>query len=395
MRHALVLLIALGAALVGPPVSTQESAPVPATGSADLPLNLIKLPQGFKIEVYANGVTNARELAIGPKGTVFVGSRNKPNGDKVYALVDRNGDQKADQVLVIAKGLNQPNGVAVHNGSLYVGEISRITRFDNIESRLESPGEPVVVNDMLPKDEHHGQKFIAFGPDGLLYVPVGAPCNICDKEKDDPRYASILRMKPDGSGVEVFAHGVRNTVGFDWHPRTRELWFTDNGRDMMGDDVPRDELNAAPKKGVHFGYPFCHQGDVSDPEFGKARPCSEFQAPARPLDAHVAAIGMRFYTGKMFPEEYRNQIIIAEHGSWNRSTPQGYRLSLVKLDGNKVVSYTRFAEGWLRGMKPAPAGGAMIGDVWGRPADVLVMPDGALLVSDDKAGVVYRISYSR
>jgi glucose/arabinose dehydrogenase len=345
--------------------------------------------------VYASGVANARELALGPKGTVFVGSRNKPNGDKVYALVDKNGDQKADQVLVIAKGLNEPNGVAVHNGALYVGEISRVTRFDNIESRLESPGEPVVVNETLPKDTHHGQKFIAFGPDGLLYVPVGAPCNICDKEKDDPRYASILRMKPDGSGVEVFAHGVRNTVGFDWHPTTRELWFTDNGRDNLGDDVPRDELNTATRGGVHFGYPFCHQGDVSDPEFGKARPCSEFQAPARPLDAHVAAIGMRFYTGRMFPEEYRNQIIIAEHGSWNRSIPQGYRLSLVKLDGNKVVSYTRFAEGWLRGMKPAPAGGAMIGDVWGRPADVLVMPDGALLVSDDKAGVVYRISYKR
>jgi glucose/arabinose dehydrogenase len=390
------LIGALAAAVVTPAVSTQERAPAASAASADLPLNLIKLPPGFRIEVYASGVTNARQLAIGPKGTVFVGSRNKPDGDKVYALLDKNGDQKADRVLVIAKGLNQPNGVAFHNGSLYVGEISRITRFDNIESRLESPGEPVVVNDALPKDEHHGQKFIAFGPDGLLYVPVGAPCNICDKEKDDPRYASILRMKPDGSGVEVFAHGVRNTVGFDWHPRTREIWFTDNGRDNLGDDVPRDELNTAPKKGLHFGYPFCHQGDVSDPEFGKSRPCTGFQTPARALDAHVAAIGMRFYTGNMFPEEYRNQIIIAEHGSWNRSIPQGYRLSLVKLDGNKVVSYTRFAEGWMRGMKPAPAGGgAMIGDVWGRPADVLVMPDGALLVSDDKAGVVYRISYGK
>jgi glucose/arabinose dehydrogenase len=394
MRNEFVLFLALTAAVAAPPGSTQERGP--ASSGSDLPLNLIKLPPGFTIDVYASGVTNAREMVLGPKGTVFVGSRNKPDGDKVYALVDTNGDQKADRVLVMAKGLNQPNGVAFHNGSLYVGEISRITRFDNIESRLESPGDPVVVNDALPKDEHHGQKFIAFGPDGLLYVPVGAPCNICDKEKDDPRYASILRMKPDGSEVEVFAHGVRNTVGFDWHPRTREIWFTDNGRDNLGDDVPRDELNTAPQKGLHFGYPFCHQGDVSDPEFGKARPCGGFQPPARALDAHVAAIGMRFYTGKMFPEEYRNQIIVAEHGSWNRSIPQGYRLSLVKLDGNKVVSYTRFAEGWLRGMKPAPAGGgAMVGDVWGRPADVLVMPDGALLVSDDKAGVVYRISYKQ
>jgi glucose/arabinose dehydrogenase len=396
MRKAFVLFVALTAVMAAPPVSTQERGPAASTGSTDLPLNLIKLPAGFRIEVYASGVTNAREMVLGPKGTVFVGSRNKPDGDKVYALVDKNGDRKADGVLVIAKGLNQPNGVAFHDGSLYVGEIGRIIRFDNIESRLESPGEPVVVNDALPKDEHHGQKFIAFGPDGLLYVPVGAPCNICDKEKDDPRYASILRMKPDGSGVEVFAHGVRNTVGFDWHPRTREIWFTDNGRDMLGDDVPGDELNTAPKKGLHFGYPFCHQGDVSDPEFGKPRPCGEFQRPARALDAHVAAIGMRFYTGTMFPEEYRNQIIIAEHGSWNRSIPQGYRLSLVKLDGNKVVSYTRFAEGWLRGMKPAPAGGgAMVGDVWGRPADVLVMRDGSLLVSDDKAGVIYRITYGK
>ena len=402
MRNTFVLVASLAVVAAAAPLSTQEAKPAnPAASTpkpaaaADLPLDLIKLPPGFKIEIYASGVTNAREMTLGPKGTVFVGSRNKPAGDTVYALVDKNGDHKADQVLTIAKGLNEPNGVAFHNGSLFVGEISRIIRFDNIESRLESPGEPVVVNDALPKDTHHGQKFIAFGPDGMLYVPVGAPCNICDKEKDDPRYASILRMKPDGSGVEVFASGVRNTVGFDWHPRTREIWFTDNGRDNLGDDVPRDELNTAPRKGLHFGYPFCHQGDVSDPELGKARSCSEFQAPARPLDAHVAAIGMRFYTGRMFPEEYRNQIIVAEHGSWNRSIPQGYRLSLVKLDGNKVVSYTRFAEGWLRGLKPAPAGGAMVGDVWGRPADVLVMPDGALLVSDDRAGVVYRISYSR
>ncbi len=403
MRNIFVLFAALTVASVSPPAATQEQKPAspgapPAQGpppSPDLPLNLITLPPGFKIEVYASGVRNAREMTLGSKGTVFVGSRNKPAGDSVYAVVDKDGDHKADQVLTIAKGLNEPNGVAFRDGSLYVGEISRIIRFDNIESRLASPGEPVVVNDALPKDNHHGQKFIAFGPDGWLYVPVGAPCNICDRAKDDPRYASILRMRPDGSGVEVFASGVRNTVGFDWHPRTRELWFTDNGRDNMGDDVPRDELNAAPRKGLHFGYPYCHQGDVSDPEFGTARACSEFQAPARPLDAHVAAIGMRFYTGRMFPEEYRNQIIIAEHGSWNRSTPQGYRLSLVKLDGNKVVSYTRFAEGWLRGLKPAPAGGAMVGDVWGRPADVLVMPDGALLVSDDRASVIYRISYSR
>ena len=380
-------IAAVGIARILPPaaaagVGTQASPP------PDLALEQIKMAPGFKIELFATGVANAREMALGSKGTVFVGSRNKPAGDTVYA--------EADQIIPIAKGLNEPSGVAFRDGTLYVGEIHRVVKFDNIESKLQSPGEPVVVNDTLPKDTHHGQKFIAFGPDGLLYLPVGGPCNVCDKEKDDPRYATILRMKPDGSGLEVFASGVRNSVGFDWHPQTRELWFTDNGRDNMGDDVPRDELNTAPKKGLHFGFPFCHQGDVSDPELGAARPCSGFQPPARPLDAHVAAIGMRFYTGTMFPAEYRNQIIIAEHGSWNRSVPQGYRLSLVKLEGNKVVSYTRFAEGWLRGMKPAAAGGgAMVGDVWGRPADVLVMRDGSLLVSDDKAGVIYRITYGQ
>ena len=388
-KLAPVLLVALIAGGRLPASSTLASQ----TPAPDLPLNLIKMAPGFSIEVYASGVPNARQMVLGSKGTLFVGTRNPPAGNVVYAVVDKNNDQTADQVLTIAKGLNEPNGVAFRDGSLYVGEINRVVRFDGIEGRLENPGEPVIVNDKLPTDRHHGQKFIGFGPDGMLYVPVGAPCNVC--ERDNPQYSTILRMKPDGTGLEVFAHGVRNTVGFDWHPRTRQLWFTDNGRDMMGDDVPRDELNHAPKPGMHFGFPYCHQGDVADPEFGAKRPCSQFQAPARALDAHVAAIGMTFYTGTMFPEEYRNQIIIAEHGSWNRSIPQGYRLSLAKLDGDKVVSYTRFAEGWLRGTKPAPAGGALIGDVWGRPVDVLVMPDGALLVSDDRAGVIYRISFKK
>ena len=401
MRKATLLFLTVGLAIAAAGLARLHAAAAAAgvgtqaSPPADLPLDLIKMAPGFKIELFASGVTKARQMALGSKGTVFVGSRDRPAGDTVYAVVDRNGDHRADQVIPIAKGLNEPSGVAFRDGTLYIGEIHRVVKFDNIESKLQSPGEPVVVNDKLPQDRHHGQKFIAFGPDGLLYVPVGGPCNVCDKEKDDPRYATILRMKPDGSGLEVFASGVRNSVGFDWHPQTRELWFTDNGRDNMGDDVPRDELNTAAKRGLHFGFPFCHQGDVSDPELGKARPCSAFQAPARGLDAHVAAIGMRFYTGTMFPAEYRNQIIIAEHGSWNRSVPQGYRLSLVKLEGNKVVSYTRFAEGWLRGMKPAAAGGAMVGDVWGRPADVLVMPDGSLLVSDDRAGVIYRISYGK
>ena len=254
----------------------------------------------------------------------------------------------------------------------------------------QTPPEPVVVNDTFPTDRSHGWKFIAFGPDGMLYVPVGAPCNIC--EPTDPIYGSITRMKPDGTGREIFASGVRNSVGFDWHPATKELWFTDNGRDALGDDSPPDELNRAHKPGLHFGFPYCHGGDLADPQFGK-KPCSEFEPPARKLDSHVAAIGMRFYTGDMFPAEYRNQIFIAEHGSWNRSKPLGYRVMLVRLDGNKVVSYTPFAEGWLNPEGAQSRSG--VGDNFGRPADVFVMPDGALLVSDDAGGVIYRISYKK
>lgn len=354
-----------------------------------LPLSDIKLPAGFSIDVYATGVENARQMALGDKGTLFVGSRN---ARKVHAVVDTNGDHKADQVYTIATGLNMPSGLAFKNGSLYVAEVSRVIRYDGIEARLANPPEPVVVNATLPTDRHHGWKFIAFGPDGMLYVPVGAPCNIC--ERDDPRYASILRMKADGSGLEVYASGIRNTVGFDWHPQTKALWFSENGRDNMGDDIPGDELNVVTEKGQHFGFPYCHQGDTPDPEFGSKRPCSEFVKPAQVLGAHVAAIGMRFYTGTMFPAEYRNQIFVAEHGSWNRSKPLGYRVMVAKVEGNTITSYTPFAEGWLRGIRSS-RGSTTLGDAWGRPADVLVMPDGALLVSDDEAGVIYRISYRR
>ena len=375
--RSLMILVALA-------VSTgQTPAPTPAD---KLPINKIKLPPGFTIEVYATGVENARQMALGAKGTLFVGSRQ---AGRVHAVVDRDNDGRADQVYTIAEGLTMPSGLAFRDGSLYVAEIGRVTRYDNVESHLEKPPAPVVINETFPRDRHHGWKFIAFGPDGMLYVPVGAPCNIC--EPDNPIYASITRMKPDGSGREVFASGIRNTVGFDWHPDTKELWLTENGRDSLGDDVPPDELNHAPKAGMHFGFPYCHGGDTPDPEFGQ-RPCSEFQAPAQNLGAHVAAIGMRFYTGRMFPEEYRNQIFIAEHGSWNRSQPQGYRVMLVRLQGNKAVSYTPFAEGWL---EEGPRGRGGVGRNWGRPADVLVMPDGALLVSDDSGGVIYRISYKQ
>jgi glucose/arabinose dehydrogenase len=261
-----------------------------------------------------------------------------------------------------------------------VAEISRILRLDGIDERLSDPPEPKVVTADYPRDGHHGWKFIRFGPDGWLYVPVGAPCNIC--ESKDPIFASITRIKPDGSGREIFARGIRNTVGFDWHPQTKELWFTDNGRDMLGDNRPPDELNRAPRAGLHFGYPYCHGKDIQDPEFGAKRACSETVPPVQDLDPHVAALGTRFYTGTMFPAEYRNQIFFAEHGSWNRSDPIGYRVMLVRLQGEKAVSYEPFAQGWLSG-----------GEVWGRPVDVEVMPDGALLVSDDHAGAIYRITH--
>ncbi len=340
-------------------------------------LDKIKLPPGFEIKIYASGVKGARSMALSPKGTLFVGTRGE---GQVYAVVDRNKDHIADEVITLAEGLNMPNGVAFRNGSLYVAEIDRVLRFDNIETRLYDPPAPLVVNDKFPKDGHHGWKFIRFGLDGKLYVPVGAPCNIC--EPDGNRYAVIMRMNPDGSGLETFARGIRNSVGFDWHPETKELWFTDNGRDWLGDDLPPDELNRVPRSGMHFGYPYCHGGDIADPEYGHKRKCSEFVPPVVKLGPHVAALGMRFYTGEMFPSKYRGRIFIAQHGSWNRSTPIGYRVMQVQIENNREISYESFAEGWLQGRH-----------AWGRPVDVQVMPDGALLVSDDYADVIYRISY--
>jgi glucose/arabinose dehydrogenase len=367
----IVLIIAAYAVLITVPISN--------CGQNGTGLACIKLPAGFSIDYYAQNVGGARSMALSPNGTLFVGSRD---AGKVYAVLDRNNDSKADDVIVIAQGLNSPNGVAFRNGSLYVAEISRVIRYDNIEAVLENPPAPVVVNNSFPSDQAHGWKYIKFGPDGKLYVPVGMPCNICNMEGVDARYGTIMRMEPDGSQLEIFARGIRNTVGFAWHPVTGELWFTDNGRDWLGNDIPPDELNRAPKIGMHFGFPYCHAGDIPDPEFGSLRNCSEFAPPEMKLGPHVAALGITFYTGAMFPAEYRNQIFIAEHGSWNREIPIGYRVSLVKLENGKAVSYEPFAEGWLQGLA-----------AWGRPVDVLVMPDGALLVSDDKNNAIYRISY--
>ncbi len=367
--RSLIVFLSLGLVLL---------LPSPSREGPGLPLDKITLPPGFRISLYAGNVPGARSMTLSPNGTLFVGSRG---AGTVYAVVDRDRDSNAALVLTIARGLTMPNGVAFRDGALYVAEVNRVLRYDNIESRLTNPPPPVVVTDGFPRDRHHGWKFIRFGPDGLLYVPVGAPCNICERE--DP-YATITRMKADGTGLEVYARGVRNSVGFDWHPQTRELWFTDNGRDWLGDDQPPDELNHAPRKGLDFGFPYCHGRRIPDPEFGTKRRCREFAPPAWELGPHVAALGMRFYTGAMFPPEYRNQIFIAEHGSWNRSTPIGYRVTLVRLEQGRAVNYAVFADGWLQGDR-----------VWGRPVDVQVMPDGALLVSDDHAGAIYRISYKK
>jgi glucose/arabinose dehydrogenase len=339
-------------------------------------LDELTLPSGFRIAVYAADVPNARQMALGPPGVVFVGSNA---AGKVYAVVDRDGGNRT--VHVVASGLNMPSGIAFRDGALYVAAVNRILRYRDVARDPAHPPKPEVVTDAYPSDPHHGWKFIAFGPDGRLYVPVGAPCNICTPP--GPLHATITRLDLAGGRPEVVARGVRNSVGFDFDPANGDLWFTDNGRDWLGDDQPPDELNHLTKVGEHFGFPFCHGNGLRDPEHNAGHACGEFTPPARELGPHVAAIGMRFYTGRMFPEKYRGGVFIAEHGSWNRSTPIGYRVTFVKIENGRATSYEPFAAGWLKG-----------GAASGRPADVLVMPDGALLVSDDKAGRIYRITYA-
>lgn len=360
------------------PEASPTAIPTPvAAANPPLPY-AINLPPGFRIGYYAENVPNARSMALGPDGTLFVGTLGVGN---LYAIRDTNGDYVADEVITLAAGMNVPNGVAVHDGALYVAEINRILRYDDIEASLPELPQPVVINDGYPSEFSHGWKFIRFGPDGRLYVPVGAPCNVCQIEGTP--YGKITSLAADGSDYQVYADGLRNSVGFDWHPETGVLWFTDNGRDSLGDDVPPDELNRAPEAGLHFGFPYCHGGIIPDPEYGSLRSCDEFTPPVQPLGPHVAALGMRFYTGELFPEEYRNQIFIAEHGSWDRTEPIGYRVTLVRLEGDEAVSYEDFAAGWL----------GENGERHGRPVDVQVMPDGSLLVSDDLAGAIYRIWY--
>ncbi len=343
---------------------------------AELPLNEIELPSGFTIDVYAEA-PGARSLCTAPDGTVFVGTRER---GVVYALRDVDGDGVAEMVRTIAAGLDSPNGVAFADGDLYVAEIRRVLRYPDILDDLDDPPTPEVFYGGLPDEPRHGWKYIAFGPDGRLYLPVGAPCNVCDP--DEP-YCCLLAIAPEGDSVGVYARGIRNTVGFAWHPETGELWFTDNGRDWLGDDTPPDELNHAPRRGLHFGFPYLHGVDVRDPDYGDARPLDlEITPPALELGPHVAALGMLFHSGRSFPKGYAGDVFIAEHGSWNRSVPIGYRVMRVPFADGRPAGYEVFAEGWLRGS-----------EAWGRPVDLLELTDGSLLVSDDRAGVVYRISH--
>jgi glucose/arabinose dehydrogenase len=317
-------------------------------------------------------------MSLGDDGTLYVGTRND---GRVYALRDTDGDYKIDQKYVLLKDGLMPNGLAFRNGDLYVAEVNRILKFSDISDRLTDPGDPEVVFDGYPTERHHGWKYIAFGPDGRLYVPVGAPCNIC---KSDEIYASITSINPDGTDLRMEQHGVRNTVGITWHPETEEIWFTDNGRDMLGDDIPACELNHASTRGQHFGYPYCHQGDLPDPDFGVERACKEFTAPAANLGPHTAPLGLEFVKSTMFPEEYSNAILMAEHGSWNRTKKIGYRISMVDEDDGKASNYRPFIDGWLNEESD---------EVWGRPVDLEWMPDGSLLISDDFADVIYRVTY--
>jgi len=346
-----------------------------AGAAACAPVDDIRLPEGFFIEPVAEGVTGARSMVLGAEGTLFVGTR--PAG-VIHALRDEDGDGRYESRRLVARGLRMPNGVDFREGSLYVAENHRVIRFDGIESRLDDPPDPVEIAE-LPRETHHGWRYMRFGPDGRLYLAIGAPCNVCDR----PGFATLISMRPDGGDRQVFARGVRNSVGFDWQPQTDHLWFTDNGRDWLGDDLPPDELNRAPEPGLHFGFPFCHGGFLADPEFGEGRGCEAFEPPARRLGPHVAALGMRFYRGDLFPAPYRDSLYIAEHGSWNRSEPIGYRVTRVSVEGGRAVDYQVFAEGWLR-----PDGQST-----GRPVDILNLPDGSLLLSDDKAGAIYRIGY--
>ena len=341
-------------------------------------LKHIAVPEGFRISLFAENVANARSMALGDDGVVYVGSIK---AGKVYALRDTDNDGVADQQFVIAEGLRMPNGVTVLNGALYVGALKQLLRWKNPSQNLANMPTPEVLRGDMPKERHHGWRYLKAGPDGKLYMAIGAPCNVC--KKPNPIFATIIRMNADGGEQEIIARGVRNSVGMDWHPQTSELYFNENGRDMLGDDIPPDELNHAPKNGLHFGFPYCHGDTIADAKYGKRKPCENFVPPAWKYPAHIAPLGMYFYRGKTFPAKYREQLFVAQHGSWNRTIPHGYRVTMVQFKNGKPVAETVFAEGWLRAD----------GKVLGRPVDILELRDGSLLVSDDQRGVIYRIAY--
>ena len=371
-RFLPTFLICSFAVLVAPK-GRANLAPPSNSLTEGLKLAELKAPSGFKVDVIAR-IPNAREMTLAPSGTLFVGSRDE---GKVFA-VQFGPNWTNAQVTVLAKDQKLPVGVAYRGRDLYFSTVSKIFVLKNVEKDFAHPPSPLQVGADFPPEEHHGWKFIAFGPDGKLYIPIGAPCNLCDEKG----HANLMRMNADGSGREVYASGIRNTVGFDWEPTSKELWFTDNGRDLLGDDVPPDELNRAPKAGMHFGYPYCHAGEILDPEFGKGKSCADYTAPAAKLGAHVAALGMRFYRGTTFPAEYRGQIFVAEHGSWNRSKKSGYQVLLARVKDGKITKTEPFIEGFKVGES-----------AWGRPVDVENVPDGSLLISDDEAGAIYRVSY--
>ena len=375
LKILLPLLLTLSTCKYNPPKKNSAIKPTTDSGLA------INLPEGFQIDVYAEDIENARSMCYSPEGTLYVGTRGL---GAVYALKDTDGDFIVDEKYTLLEDANMPNGVAYRDGDLYVAEVSRILRYKDIENNLSNPPEPEVVYDKYPNEGHHGWKYIAFGPDGKLYVPVGAPCNICESE--DPVFNTITRLDVDTKKMEIVQSGVRNTVGFTWHPSTKKLWFTDNGRDWLGDDIPACELNMATDDNMHFGFPYCHQGDLLDDEFGKNKKCSDYTPPVQKLGAHVAPLGVEFYTGNMFPDKYRHKVaFIAEHGSWNRSKKVGYRISMVSLDDDyNAVDYSVFADGWLD---------VAADEAWGRPVDIEYLPDGSMLISDDFGDAIYRISY--
>ncbi|HXP31090.1 MAG TPA: PQQ-dependent sugar dehydrogenase [Stellaceae bacterium] len=344
----------------------------------DLPLDKLKLPPGFKVQVWAE-VPNARSLSLGSNGTVWVGNLG---GKNVYAVLDRGGKREVKTVL---KGLDTPNGVVFSNGTLFVAERTRITRYDGIDGKLDNPPEPKVMVTLPENKPIHFWHFMTMCPDGKLYFNNGSPNNIL---VPDYLQATILRLDPKTDVLETYAMGVRNSVGMTFHPTTHQLWFTDNARDWLAEDLPSDKLNVATKKGENFGYPFCHQGDTLDPDLGKNHSCAEFVPPAFKIGAHVAPLGLRFYTGTMFPAAYHNALFIARHGSWNRSQKQGYDVVRATIGPKNSVKVEPFLTGFLVDPAKDPP-------MWGRPADVLVMPDGALLVSDDYNGIIYRISYGK